>query len=289
VSAKERWAVAQSTLDRLRKFQAQMLRRVQAEASPVIDLELVDSRILQTEVEATAAKTSLHQAVVRLQQLSGMDNLLSSSANAVYPTGLSDTEIFHRQLSQTDWVSVVSAHPLVGKAKHEVDQVKYRLNTKQAEAYPQVFVRVYKPFQRLPNNPDISTTAFVGLRYTAAAGFANLVEAQAISTRILSSEQSVEAAFRETLQILQILHILQNMQNLRTLQRLQILHIFQSLQIPWHLQILQIVQCMCNSYGICKLCKFCTLARFGTSANFARSSNLAHFASLANSERVSKC
>ena len=204
VSAKERWAVAQSTLDRLRKFQAQMLRRVQAEASPVIDLELVDSRILQTEVEATAAKTSLHQAVVRLQQLSGMDNLLSSSANAVYPTGLSDTEVFHRQLSQTDWVSVVSAHPLVGKAMHEVDQVKHRLNTKQAEAYPQVFVRVYKPFQRLPNNPDISTTAFVGLRYTPAAGFANLVEAQAISTRILSSEQSVEAAFRETLQILQI-------------------------------------------------------------------------------------
>ena len=31
-----------------------------------------------------------------------------------------------------------------------------------------------------------------------------MVEAQAISTRILSSEQSVEAAFRETLQILQI-------------------------------------------------------------------------------------
>lgn len=203
VSAKERWAVAQSTLVRLRKFQAQMLRRVQAEASPAIDLELVDSRILQTEVEATAAKTSLQQAVMRLQQFSGIDDLLGASTYAVYPKGWMDTEDFQRQLSQTDWLQLVSAHPSVAKARHEVNQVKHRLDTKQAEAYPQLYLRVYKPLNRLPNNPDTSTTAFLGFRYTPGAGFANLVEAQAISTRILSSEQAVEAAFRETLQALQ--------------------------------------------------------------------------------------
>ena len=203
VSAKERLSVAQITLERLKKYQAQMLRRVQAEASPVIDLELVDSRILQTEVEATAAKTSLQQAIMRLEQFSGLEHLLSSTAHAVYPTGWSDTEFFQRQLSQTDWQQVVFAHPLVAKARHEVSQVKQRLNAKQAEAYPQLFVRVYKPLNRLPNNPDTSTTAFVGLRYSPGAGFANVVEAQAMSTRILSSEQAVEATFRDTLQTLQ--------------------------------------------------------------------------------------
>ena len=203
VSAKERLAVAQSTLLRLKKFQAQMLRRVQAEASPVIDLELVDSRILQTEVEATAAKTSLQQAVMRLQQFSGMDDLLGASTHAVYPKGGMDTEDFQRQLNQTDWQQLVSLHPSVAKARHEVNQVKHRLDTKQAEAYPQLYLRVYKPLNRLPNNPDTSTTAFLGFRYTPGAGFANLVEAQAMSTRILSYEQAVEASFRETLQALQ--------------------------------------------------------------------------------------
>jgi len=55
----------------------------------------------------------------------------------------------------------------------------------------------------LPGNPDTSLTAFVGLRYTPGAGFANIVEAQAINTRILSTEQSVEAVLRETLQSMQ--------------------------------------------------------------------------------------
>jgi len=203
VAARERLAVAESTLERLKTYQAQMLRRVKAEASPVIDLELVDSRILQTEVEATAARTALQTSVSRLEQFSGLDNLLRLSTNAVYPISVSDTAPFHQQLLQTDWVQLVSAHPQVAKARHEVTQAKHRLGTKQADAYPQLFARVYKPLNRLPNNPDTSATAFIGLRYTPGAGFANMVEAQAISTRILSTEQAVEAAFRETLQTLQ--------------------------------------------------------------------------------------
>lgn len=66
-----------------------------------------------------------------------------------------------------------------------------------------MFARVYKPLNTLPNNADTSATAFLGLRYTPGAGFANIVEAQAINTRILSSEQSVEAVFRDTLQSMQ--------------------------------------------------------------------------------------
>jgi adhesin transport system outer membrane protein len=203
VSAKERLAVSDSTLERLKTYQAQMLRRVQAEASPVIDLELVNSRILQTEVEATAARTTLQTSVSRLEQFSGLENLRRLTAEAVYPVSLSDTASFNQQLAQTDWVQVVSDHPQVAKARQEVHQAKHRLGTKQAEAFPQLFARVYKPLNRLPNNPDTSTTAFIGLRYTPGAGFANVVEAQAINTRVLSTEQAVEAVMRETLQTLQ--------------------------------------------------------------------------------------
>ena len=203
IASRERLAVAERTLQRLRTYQAQMRRRVQAEASPLIDLELVDSRLLQTEVEASTAKMSLQVSLTRLEQFSGLNNLLARSAQAMYPASLSDTDAYNRMLDQIDWVQAAAAHPLVAKARLEVSQAKHRLASKKSEAYPQVFARVYKPLNTLPNNADTSATAFLGLRYTPGAGFANIVEAQAINTRILSSEQSVEAVFRDTLQSMQ--------------------------------------------------------------------------------------
>ena len=183
IASRERLAVAERTLQRLRSYQAQMRRRVQAEASPSIDLELVDSRLLQTEVEVSAAKMSLQVALTRLEQYSGLDNLLVRSSSAMYAANVSDTEAFNQKLTQIDWAQIAAEHPLVAKTRLEVTQAKQRLASKQAEAYPQVFARVYKPLNTLPNNSDTSATAFLGLRYTPGAGFANIVEAQAIAEK----------------------------------------------------------------------------------------------------------
>lgn len=120
IASRERLAVAERTLQRLRTYQAQMRRRVQAEASPLIDLELVDSRLLQTEVEASTAKMSLQVSLTRLEQFSGLNNLLARSAQAMYPASLSDTDAYNRMLDQIDWVQAAAAHPLVAKARLEV-------------------------------------------------------------------------------------------------------------------------------------------------------------------------
>lgn len=203
VASHERVKVAQLTRKRLETYQAQMRRRVDAQASPQIDLELADSRLLQTEVELATAQTSLQVAVMRLEQLSGEAHLSLRVPHALYPTTLVDTQTFHRQLSEIDLLSIAREHPLAARARVEVQQLRSRLDAKQAEAYPQLFVRVYKPVGTTPTSIDTSTTAFVGLRYSPGAGFSNFVEAQAIGTRIAGSEQSVEAVIRETQQTLQ--------------------------------------------------------------------------------------
>ena len=203
VASHERVKVAQLTHKRLETYQAQMRRRVDAQASPQIDLELADSRLLQTEVELATAQTSLQVAVMRLEQLSGEAHLSLRVPHALYPTTLVDTQTFHRQLSEIDLLSIAREHPLAARARVEVQQLRSRLDAKQAEAYPQLFVRVYKPVGTTPTSIDTSTTAFVGLRYSPGAGFSNFVEAQAIGTRIAGSEQSVEAVIRETQQTLQ--------------------------------------------------------------------------------------
>lgn len=203
ISSSERVKVAQLTLTRLGGYQAQMRRRVEAEASPRIDLELADARLLQTEVELTTAQTSLQVAVTRLEQLSGDERLALRVTDATYPLTLFETQVFNNQLAEVDWLNVASEHPVSAKARIEVLQMRRRLDSKQAEAYPQIYARVYKPFGTIPSSNDTSTTTFIGLRYSPGAGFSNFVEAQAIGTRIASSEQAVEAAIREMQQTLQ--------------------------------------------------------------------------------------
>jgi adhesin transport system outer membrane protein len=203
VAAHERLGVAQETLDRLKAYQAQMRRRVEAEVSPRIDLELADARLLQTEVEFTTAKTSLQVALTRLEQLSGEERLQSRMGQVVYPNSLRDTQPFSSYVAQTEWLVVASEHPAAAKARIEALQVRHRLDAKKAEAYPQVYARVYKPLGTIPNNNDTTTTAFLGLRYSPGAGFSTFAEAQAIATRISSAEQAVDAAIREMLQTLQ--------------------------------------------------------------------------------------
>ena len=203
IAAYERLKVAKLTLDRLKGYQAQMRRRVEVEASPRIDLELADARLLQTEVEFSTAETSLQVALTRLEQFSGEMNLLQRIQDARYPSSLIETELFNKQLTHADWRTVASEHPVAAKARIEVVQIQRRLEAKEAEALPQMFVRVYKPIGTIPSSNDTSTTAFLGLRYSPGAGFSTYAEAKAIATRIDGAQQSVEAAVREMQQTLQ--------------------------------------------------------------------------------------
>ena len=203
VSANERLKVAELTLERLKSYQAQMQRRVAVEASPRIDLELADARLLQTEVERTTAQTSLQVALMRLEQFSGEHHLIGRIRDVQYPSTLGETRTFNQSLTQMEWEKISQGHPTVVKARLEVIQARRRLDAKEAEALPQLYVRVYKPLGPTPTVSDVSTTSFLGMRYSPGAGFMTYAEAKAIATRIDGLEQSVGTASREIQQTLQ--------------------------------------------------------------------------------------
>lgn len=197
IASTERVRAAKLTLNRLEGYQAQMRRRVEADASPRIDLELIEARLLQTEVELKTAETNLQVAVARLEMLTGVDQLVVRATGAIYPLVLSETQIVSTQFADTDWNKLAIDHPSSSKARLEVLQVRHRLEAKQAESFPQVFARLYKPIGTITTSTDTSTTGFLGMRYSPGPGFANFEEAKAISTRITSSEQAVETTIRE--------------------------------------------------------------------------------------------
>lgn len=204
LASKGRMDVAQQAIARLQGFQLQMQRRVQLEASPRIDLELANSRILQTQVEYTSAQNSFKQALNRIEQYSGRKDLKTLALQPGALSTVAPTAAFDEALYAVDWVAVMNQHPSVGKAKAEAAQSQTRLDQKKAEAWPQLYARLTKPL----STPDVrftsGPTAFLGLRYSSSAGFGNQLQAQALATRVASAEELVNGAATDLRQNLQV-------------------------------------------------------------------------------------
>ena len=202
-AAHARVQVAQKTMDRLNGFRVQMQRRVDAEASSRIDLVFADSRQLQTQVELDAAQRNLKVALLKLEQLSGEANLRQRLQALAPFSALASAAPFLQQLQQTDWVDLAVRAPAVQIARSDVVSAYNRLSTKEAEKWPQLYVRLDVPIGNNYFNANNSTVVFAGLSYTPGAGFANVVEAQALSTRVAKSEQGVEVAMKDIQETMQ--------------------------------------------------------------------------------------
>ncbi|RZL86868.1 MAG: TolC family protein, partial [Variovorax sp.] len=185
-------------LQRLASHESMMLRRVAGELSTQVDLDLVRSRILQGQVEATQARTGIKLALTRLQNLTGRTDL--GVELATLPTSSpAEVDARYRLMNgRTDWDVVVDLQPSVIRAREEWQAGQRRIEAKEAEAFPQVYARVD---HAMSGNHD--TTAYLGLRYTPGAGFATAAEASALAARALAQEQTLQATRLETRQTLE--------------------------------------------------------------------------------------
>lgn len=202
-ASRARYWFATGTLVRLDVYKEQMLRRVSAEASPRIDLELVDARLLQTRVEQVAAKAAEQLALTRLESLTGISSLRERVEQVESMPSLAETLPFTNLVKSMDWGDIAIKSSRVARARARVKQAEQRLESKKAEALPQIYARVYKPLNQTPFSSDTSTTTFVGLSYSTGAGFVTLAEAKALGTRISAAQLSVESDRLEELQTLQ--------------------------------------------------------------------------------------
>lgn len=198
LSADGRIDVAKDTLQQLEAYRQQMQRRVKADVSSPIDLELVQSRILQTEVELTQAQNVRLVALGKLEQYVGLEGLSQSHQRSPHMPSLSQTTEAANQLAMVNWTEVASQHPDVLKARHDAQVAMQRIKAKEAEQWPQLYARIDQPIGS--TNNDLS--GFVGIRYTPGAGLSTALEAQALATRAASQDLAVETATRNILEVL---------------------------------------------------------------------------------------
>jgi adhesin transport system outer membrane protein len=198
-----RYQVAQKNLALMNQYLAQMQRRIDAQVSPTIDLELAQARISQGEVELATAHNLLNTSITRLEQLSGWEHLHQQLSQLPEMPTLAQAQGLIRRLQDLDWSLAASEHPAVQKARLDKDLAQQQLATRQAGLWPQVYVRYMKPFPPSEYTAlSRAPTIFAGVRFNPGAGFATQADAQAMATRLEGQEQLITAAWRELEQTL---------------------------------------------------------------------------------------
>lgn len=204
LASKDRMEVAKQTIARLQVYQQQMQRRVRIETSPRIDLELANSRILQTQVEHTAALNNLKQAISRIEQYSGRTDLMAMVTDSNAAVATVSASGFSLVKITENLQSIIDQHPSVSKARAESLQSQNRLDQKKSEAWPQIYARISQPLSQPGAGYNTGPTAFIGIRYSTSTGFVNQLQAKALATRALSAQEMVTAIaidLRQTLQV----------------------------------------------------------------------------------------
>lgn len=200
LSADARRVIALDMTSRLGEYKEMMRRRVQAEVSPPIDLEVVESRLLQTSVERVQALSAMRTAMAKLVQLSGLTEqaILALSGRPV-PDVL-DVKDVESCVTTQCWRSGLESHPLVIKAKWDVQALEKRLKSKESESWPDAYLRLTQPVDMgtgLANQTNMRGSVFVGLRYAPGAGFETAVQARSLVSRLASAKEAVDASVRE--------------------------------------------------------------------------------------------
>ena len=196
VSAQGRAAIADATIKQLGDYRERMRRRVEAQASPLIELDLVEARLLQTQVELNQARANARIAVAKLEQLTGWAGLEQRLAS---DGAMAATDNVRQQAVEVIAVDVDAAAdraPAVAMARAEAQAARSRLDQKQAEKYPQLYLRLNQPIAG-GTVGNQSLAVFVGLRYSPGAGFSQLSETKSVALRAQSAEESIDLTRRE--------------------------------------------------------------------------------------------
>lgn len=206
VLAEARHAIALDSSKRLSAYKDMMRRRVDAEVSPLIELEVVESRLLQSTVDQVLALSARKTAASKLVQLSGIGetDIQELIADSV-PHLLNHVE-FQACLTTECWRSALDKEPSVVKAQWEVTALEQRLKAKESERWPYAYLRLTQPLDvgtGAANERGMKSSSFLGFRYAPGAGFESAVQVRAMASRLASAQQGVESAKREASAILE--------------------------------------------------------------------------------------
>lgn len=195
--------VYKNNLRELDRFQSMMRRRVSAQVSARIELDLVMNRILQSQDAYDGAVEQQRIALSRLEQIIGEPiskaaltqtyNLEAMAARVRRESGRFDQSIIYRA-SHT--------HPSVVRSAYQARSAQSAADIEKSATLPQVVARYQHQYVRDTDSKSDQLT--VGLQYAPGAGFSSYALAKAAQERVNSIKQTQEAARRQVVEDLQV-------------------------------------------------------------------------------------
>ena len=166
--------VLDETLKTLSRYESIMERRVKAEISPRVELDLLRARLGETRVNRTNADAQGHIAVRRLKLLADQyvawpewkqASLLNEAQKLPKPNDTSDGE----------------NHPVVLRSIQEMQAAEAELNKYKAEKWPEIYAGAQTSVGRelLQEVPEL----YLGLRYETGRGLSKSSQSNAAGAR----------------------------------------------------------------------------------------------------------
>lgn len=193
LNAQANLQVATLTLSELEQFAAMMRRRVDSGVSARFELDLVESRILQTRAAYDNGQQLLNLSLVRLGQLLANDNLAQLSLQLPNLTQLSI------QIQQND-LSTLAAynnslgqqHPLLKQTEHQAQSLRQQAVAVRASRYPQISLGYQYDNQHYDEQPSLTQRGGqvkLTVQYNTGAGLSNYLNEKALRVKADSLDQ----------------------------------------------------------------------------------------------------
>lgn len=175
-------------------LEAQMRRRVEVGASPKIDLELVNSRLLQARVDKAAMQAQRATALGQLHLLSAIPGLQEFDGPLERPPTGPRLRAFAAEVQALPVANIAAEHDAVRRADLSQQAMAHQLKAKSTEQYGQLYFRADFPLDKTSVNTNKTPTWFVGLSYAPGAGFSSVAQTQALAIRVEAAGQDVAVA-----------------------------------------------------------------------------------------------
>ena len=196
--------VYEQSLVQYERYEALMRRRVDAQVSAGIELQLLASRTLQARVDVSEAQALKRMAVTRLEQMTGapiVPEQLVALAQTVAPAAIEDESTAVRLERRA---SMLSEHPSVRRARHESEVAQERLTQQRALAWPQLVLRYRRQLTGIATTAADKEQIGLVLNYTPGAGFSSVARSAADAQRLEGLQLATESAAQDVQEQLRI-------------------------------------------------------------------------------------
>lgn len=203
VSAANLKHVYKKNLTELDRFQAMMTRRVRAQVSARIELDLVMNRILQSQDAYDGAVEQQRIALSRLEQIVGEPISKAALTQSYNLKAMADRVRNESvQFDQSIIFNASQAHPSVIRAAYQARSAQSAADIEKSATLPQLVARYQHQYVR--DTDSKTDQVLLGFQYAPGAGFSSYALAKAAQERVDSIKETQEAARRQVVEDLQV-------------------------------------------------------------------------------------